>query len=46
MVKFADRLSNLARMVDWPGDWQQDYLNESKFWHSEPWKDGTIKSEI
>jgi GTP pyrophosphokinase len=45
MVKFADRLSNLARMVDWPGDWQQDYLNESKFWHSEPWKDGPIKSE-
>ena len=46
MVKFADRLSNLARMVDWPGDWQQDYLNESKFWHSEPWKDGLIQSEI
>ena len=45
VVKFADRLSNLARMVDWPGDWQQDYMNESKFWKSEPWKDGPIKSE-
>ena len=45
VVKFADRLSNLARMVDWPGDWQQDYLDESRFWHSGPWKDGPIKSE-
>jgi len=39
VVKFADRLSNLARMVDWPGDWQQGYLNASKFWHAEPWKE-------
>ncbi len=46
VVKFADRLSNLARMVDWPGDWQQDYMNESRFWRMEPWKDGPIKSEI
>jgi len=38
MIKFADRLSNLARMVDWPGDWQQDYLNESRFWKTVPWK--------
>jgi len=45
VVKFADRLSNLARMVDWPGDWQQGYLNASKFWQTEPWKDGPIKSE-
>jgi GTP pyrophosphokinase len=45
VVKFADRLSNLARMVDWPGDWQQDYMDESKFWSTEPWKDGPIKSE-
>jgi GTP pyrophosphokinase len=45
VVKFADRLSNLARMVDWPGDWQQDYMNESRFWHTESWKDGPIKSE-
>jgi len=37
-IKFADRLSNLARMVDWPGDWQQDYLNESRFWKTAPWK--------
>ncbi len=45
VVKFADRLSNLARMVDWPGDWQQGYLDESRFWRTEPWKDGAIKSD-
>ncbi|MFH2111781.1 MAG: HD domain-containing protein [Candidatus Bathyarchaeota archaeon] len=38
VVKFADRLSNLSRMVDWPGDWQQDYLRESVFWKTMPWK--------
>jgi (p)ppGpp synthase/HD superfamily hydrolase len=38
LIKFADRLSNLSRMTDWPGDWQQDYLNNSVFWHSKPWK--------
>jgi GTP pyrophosphokinase len=38
IVKFADRLSNLVRMVDWPGDWQQDYLRESRFWPTDPWK--------
>ena len=38
VVKFADRLSNLVRMVDWPGDWQQDYLRESYFWPTEPKK--------
>ena len=38
VVKFADRLSNLSRMVDWPGDWQQDYLRESVFWKTTPWK--------
>lgn len=38
IVKFADRLSNLVRMVDWPGDWQQDYLQNSVFWPSEPKK--------
>lgn len=36
VVKFADRLSNLVRMVDWPGDWQQDYLRNSVFWPTEP----------
>jgi GTP pyrophosphokinase len=45
LVKFADRLSNLTRMVDWPGDWQQDYMNESRFWQTGPWKDGAIKTE-
>jgi len=38
VVKFADRLSNLSRMVDWPGDWQQDYLRQSVFWPTEPKK--------
>ena len=38
VVKFADRLSNLVRMVDWPGDWQQDYLRQSCFWPTEPKK--------
>ncbi|MCW4048389.1 MAG: HD domain-containing protein [Candidatus Bathyarchaeota archaeon] len=35
MVKFADRLSNLSRMDDWPGDRQQVYLGMSKFWKTE-----------
>jgi hypothetical protein len=35
VVKFADRLSNLVRMVDWPGDWQEDYLKQSCFWPTE-----------
>jgi GTP pyrophosphokinase len=38
IVKFADRLSNLSRMGDWPGDWQQDYLEQSVFWETEPHK--------
>ena len=36
MVKFADRLSNLSRMDDWPGDRQQEYLEMSRFWPVEP----------
>lgn len=36
MIKFADRLSNLSRMDDWPGDRQLTYLKMSKFWASEP----------
>ena len=36
LVKFADRLSNLSRMGDWPGDRQQRYLEISKFWPKEP----------
>ncbi len=32
MVKFADRLSNLSRMEDWPGDRQLNYLHFSRFW--------------
>ncbi|MBT3285017.1 HD domain-containing protein [Candidatus Bathyarchaeota archaeon] len=39
IVKFADRLSNLVRMVDWPGDWQQDYLSQCRFWETGPWKE-------
>lgn len=38
VVKFADRLSNLVRMVDWPGDWQEGYLRNSVFWPTEPRK--------
>ena len=41
VVKFADRLSNLVRMVDWPGDWQLDYLKNSVFWPTEPKKKST-----
>ncbi len=36
VVKFADRLSNLVRMVDWPGDWQEGYLKNSVFWPTAP----------
>jgi GTP pyrophosphokinase len=36
LVKFADRLSNLSRMGDWPGDRQQQYLEMSKFWPMGP----------
>ncbi|MBN1682926.1 HD domain-containing protein [Candidatus Bathyarchaeota archaeon] len=36
IIKFADRLSNLSRMDDWPGDWQMNYLNKSKFWNTQP----------
>jgi GTP pyrophosphokinase len=36
IVKFADRLSNLSRMGDWPGDWQQNYLEQSVFWLTKP----------
>lgn len=36
MVQFADRLSNMARMVDWPGDVQQNFLDESVFWRTKP----------
>lgn len=36
MIKFADRLSNLSRMDDWPGDRQLIYLEMSRFWATEP----------
>lgn len=36
LVKFADRLSNLSRMDDWPGDRQQRYLEMSRFWRTKP----------
>ena len=36
IVKFADRLSNLSRMDDWPGDRQEEYLRMSRFWPVEP----------
>lgn len=36
LVQFADRLSNMSRMVDWPGDVQQYFLDESVYWRTEP----------
>jgi len=36
MVQFADRLSNMSRMVDWPGDVQQGFLDESVYWRKKP----------
>lgn len=36
LVQFADRLSNMTRMMDWPGDVQQWFLDDSKFWRTEP----------
>lgn len=36
MVKFADRLSNLSRMDDWPVDRQLTYLEMSTFWSRLP----------
>jgi GTP pyrophosphokinase len=35
MIKFADRLSNLSRMDNWPQKRQQQYLKKSKFWKNE-----------
>ena len=39
MVQFADRLSNMSRMRDWPGDIQQWFLENSKYWKTEPKKE-------
>jgi GTP pyrophosphokinase len=36
LIQFADRLSNMARMSDWPGDVQQKFLDDSVFWRKEP----------
>jgi len=36
LVQFADRLSNMSRMRDWPGDVQQRFLEYSVFWRKEP----------
>ena len=35
-IQFADRLSNMSRMSDWPGDIQQKFLEKSIFWEVEP----------
>jgi hypothetical protein len=32
MLKFADRLSNLASMEDKDEQWQKKYIEKSKFW--------------
>lgn len=36
LIQFADRLSNMARMREWPGDIQQRFLDDSVFWRKEP----------
>jgi GTP pyrophosphokinase len=36
MIQFADRLSNMARMREWPGDTQQEFLEKSVFWRKTP----------
>ena len=36
MIQFADRLSNMSRMSQWPGDVQQGFLNSSVFWREAP----------
>lgn len=35
LIKFADRLSNLSRMDNWPTKRKEQYLRKSKFWRSE-----------
>ena len=37
MIQFADRLSNMSRMRDWPGDIQQWFLEDSCYWRKTPW---------
>jgi guanosine-3',5'-bis(diphosphate) 3'-pyrophosphohydrolase len=36
MIQFADRLSNMTRMRDWPGDIQQQFLEGSVYWRTKP----------
>ena len=36
MIQFADRLSNMARMREWPGDIQQWVLEDSRYWKKSP----------
>lgn len=36
LIKFADRLSNLSRMETWDEKRQNQYLQKSKFWKSDP----------
>lgn len=35
LIQFANRLSNMSRMKEWPGDVQQDFLMRSIFWKTE-----------
>ena len=39
LIQFADRLSNMTRMREWPGDVQQWFLEDSTFWRTEPMED-------
>ena len=36
LIQFADRLSNMSRMREWPGDIQQQFLESSIYWRTEP----------
>ena len=39
LIQFADRLSNMSRMLEWPGDVQQEFLERSVYWKKEPVED-------
>jgi guanosine-3',5'-bis(diphosphate) 3'-pyrophosphohydrolase len=36
LIQFADRLSNMSRMMGWPGDVQQEFLKDCCFWRVKP----------
>ncbi|MBM3292191.1 HD domain-containing protein [Candidatus Bathyarchaeota archaeon] len=34
LIRFADRLSRISRIDDWPGDVQENYLQSCVFWRT------------